>query len=488
MTKMRILIIVFFVFLPLRAMAEAGKTGASFLSLGNGGRSAGMGEAQTALAEGANAIYWNPAGLGLTPSHELTLTHMQYFEDVTQQYAGLAIPLKKGRWGGMGISITHFSITDIEGRDATSARTDTLEEKDLSLQMSYGVRFLGDEGGFERDGLYMGAGVKRVSQDLAGVSAETMAFDVGFQYRPGRQMVRQFGEWIRRVSLGASSLNMGSGLKFDKEETSLPQNTKVGLGYTHFIWGDALNLAVDLNRGKDGTSKISGGGEFWIRNTFAVRLGYVGSQDVGNGLRAGAGFRFQTMQLDYAWAAFGDALGDTHRFSLGLRFGPGAVTAHDGLKGDLVKFHLSEAQGYLNSGSYHEAVLEANRVLAVDPKNAQALNLLMDAGEKLKPVDSLPSPSPETPQSPSPEPSSEISPDPSPEASSESSPEVAPEPSTSEPSLESSPEVAPEPPASESSSDTSSDPSPASSEIPSDFRGPSQPSPESSPVKEDGHE
>jgi len=392
MKKTVIPIMAAIIFLPALMFAEAGKTGAGFLSLGNGARAAAMGEAQTAAAEGVSAIYWNPAGLGLTPAHEITLTQVQYFEDVTEQYGGLAIPLKKGRLGGLGLSFTNFSVSNIEGRDAQSTRTGTVQEKDLSLQMSYGLRVLGEEDSYERDGLYLGAGIKRISEDLAGVSANTMALDAGLQYRPGPKMVQACGEWVRRVSLGVSSLNMGKGLTFDREETPLPQEVKFGVGYTHFLWGDALNLAMDISKPRDNRTRASGGGEFWIKNVFAVRAGYINDQDVGNGVRAGAGFRFQTMEVDYAWAAYGKQLGDTHRFTLSFRFGEGAVAAYEGMKADLVKFHLSEAQDQLNAGSYHEAILEANEILEVDPKNAEALHVLMEAGEKMKPVESLPEP------------------------------------------------------------------------------------------------
>ena len=193
MKKMYFLIVL--LSLPVLASASAGTSGAQFLFLGNGARATGMGEAQTASAEGANAIYWNPAGLGLTPFHELTLTHLQYFEDVSQQYAALALPVKKGRLGGVGLSATHFSIKDIEARDATSAKLGTVQEKDVSLQLSYGLRVAGGGNGFERDGLYLGAGIKRISEELAGVSANAVGFDAGLQYRPGPLMVRGFGEW-----------------------------------------------------------------------------------------------------------------------------------------------------------------------------------------------------------------------------------------------------------------------------------------------------
>ena len=66
------------------------------------------------------------------------------------------------------------------------------------------------------------------------------------------------------------------------------------------------------------------------------------------------------------------------------------MKAQAGLQTDLVQYHLSQAEDDLSVGSYYEAVLEANRVLDADPRNPQALQILVEAGEKMKPADSLP--------------------------------------------------------------------------------------------------
>src|ERR1044071_2840573 len=113
-------ILVFISLVPFIS-AGPGKSGLGFLTLGNGARAIGMGEAQTALAEGSNAIYWNPAGLGLTPFPEITMTHAELFQDSSEQYAGLAIPLRKGEHGTVGFSATRFAISNIEERDAQSS-------------------------------------------------------------------------------------------------------------------------------------------------------------------------------------------------------------------------------------------------------------------------------------------------------------------------------------------------------------------------------
>jgi len=161
---MKIRLTVFIIFLSASQLhAASGKTGLDFLSLGNGARSIGMGEAQTALAEGSNAVYWNPSGLGLAQFPEVTLTHAELFQDAAEQYAALVVPVKKGKRGTIGFSATRFAITNIESRDANSNLLGTVEQEDLNLQMSYGLRIGSEEHRLERDGVYLGAGAKRIS-------------------------------------------------------------------------------------------------------------------------------------------------------------------------------------------------------------------------------------------------------------------------------------------------------------------------------------
>ena len=51
---------------------QPGTAGFQFLKLGVGARPVAMGSAYTAVADDANALFWNPAGLGITKSFQGT--------------------------------------------------------------------------------------------------------------------------------------------------------------------------------------------------------------------------------------------------------------------------------------------------------------------------------------------------------------------------------------------------------------------------------
>ena len=63
-------------------VGEPGNSGFVFLRLGNGARASGMGEAFTAVADGATSIYWNPAGMAGVEGVELSVTHTEWLVDI----------------------------------------------------------------------------------------------------------------------------------------------------------------------------------------------------------------------------------------------------------------------------------------------------------------------------------------------------------------------------------------------------------------------
>ena len=57
---------------PARAIqTDVGTAAAQFLQIGAGARSLGMGDAYTAVVEGPDSAYWNPAGSILPESRKL---------------------------------------------------------------------------------------------------------------------------------------------------------------------------------------------------------------------------------------------------------------------------------------------------------------------------------------------------------------------------------------------------------------------------------
>ncbi len=120
--------------------------------------------------------------------------------------------------------------------------------------------------------------------------------------------------------------NAGTTLTFISAAEPSPLNTKLGLAWDlHFNDANKLLLVYDINHPIDTSNpdytawRQNLGVEYWLFNTLALRGGYELGYDLG-GLTAGAGFRWDNLEVDYAFVPDG-LVGNTHRISLDYAFG-----------------------------------------------------------------------------------------------------------------------------------------------------------------------
>src|ERR1700691_1797729 len=105
---------------PARADFTSGYNGtttAEFLSLGVGARAVAMGQAYSAAADDATALYWNPAALTNVKGGQVTLMHAAYIASSYYDYAAAAKNL--GSYGAVGAGLQYFSLGGINGTDAS---------------------------------------------------------------------------------------------------------------------------------------------------------------------------------------------------------------------------------------------------------------------------------------------------------------------------------------------------------------------------------
>lgn len=285
----------------------AGTTAAPFLGLGVSARAIAMGEAQSAVAEGPDALYWNPAGLGRLRSPALSFMHASYLQGIFYDYAAYDHPL--ARQGTLGASVQYFSSAEFDQLDAAGNPAGSLRLSDLALTLGYGQtlrpRLLRN--------VSLGAGVKFVRSSIVD-SAQTGALDLGGLWAPSD-----------RFRAGIALQNLFGKLKFHDEADSLPLNFKLG---TALLPARDWLFAFDFNVPQGETPYAGVGGEYCRRLDGSLwgagRLGYnsrtAGSIDGFSGMSLGFGAGWKRASLDFAWAPFGD-LGNAYRVSLGYDFG-----------------------------------------------------------------------------------------------------------------------------------------------------------------------
>ncbi|MDD5304131.1 MAG: PorV/PorQ family protein [Elusimicrobia bacterium] len=281
------------------AGAAAGAESFDFLLFDPSARAAGLGGAYTALASDANALFYNPAGLGRIKAHEVTFMHNRYVEGLTQEYAGLATRQ------GWGLNVNRLDFGGI-------SRT-RVESPDGGLG-SAGLTDMALSGGYGRalsESLSVGAGAKFIRETLDGVSAGGFAVDAG---------VLAAVSSLPGLTLGAALLNAGPGVRFQSRRESLPLLGRAGAAFSFRTNKTENTAAFDATKARTDTVRVGIGVETIFEKLLALRLGFSDRGDAGLGLACGVGFLWKALAVDFAFVPFGD-LGSVNRLSLTFRWG-----------------------------------------------------------------------------------------------------------------------------------------------------------------------
>jgi tetratricopeptide (TPR) repeat protein len=332
------------------ASAGVGTTGGNFLLMGGGARPLAMGDAYVALADDSSSVFWNPAGLARMDFPGLNYMYNQWFIDIKHQYFDFGYPTDNGTFGG---SYSLLDSGDIQGYDAGGSMEAVFKAQDSALSFCWS-RMVNDR-------LSIGVNLKSFSESLENYSATSTALDLGllFDIDPS---------W----RFGAALQNVGSPLKFVAEQTPLPQTYRLGLAHKRGFFDDDISLAFDYVSSAGSNSSLNFGGEYLFRNLLALRAG-----SSKGALRAGVGLMSGQFGLDYAYLSHAD-LGAAHQVSISYSFGGRDKREAKALE------HLTLAKAYYNEHRFSEVIVEINKVLRLEPENAEARALLTKAKQALE--------------------------------------------------------------------------------------------------------
>ncbi len=300
---------------PIASAYEPGTSGLLFLRLGVSERAVAMGEAYTALATDATALYWNPAGLASVSNTQLHLMHNEWISSVRQEFVGLAHPT---RLGTFAIGVTGLTMDDMERRDdlPSSVPLGHFSAFDLAVHGGYGRELL--------ENLELGFAVKWIYSRLDEENAKGYLIDMGLRHE----------SVIPGITLAATLMHFGSKFSYLDEEFDAPRTIKLGAAWSRSLGrgGDsALNLAydllllsdsdtesdADLGESKSLNARHHMGLEYDHQHLAALRFGYKVGYD-SQALSFGAGVRWQQFQFDYAFLPVDNDLGNSHRMGITL--------------------------------------------------------------------------------------------------------------------------------------------------------------------------
>lgn len=276
----------------------AGSVNAAPIDLQIGCRPQGMGGAFVAIADDANAGYWNPAGLINVKTKELGFMYLKPMnvDDIAVSYSSLAVPF--GPNWGIGVSYLNNMANLQEGRGVTNEES-KISESTFILSGAHKFTTV----------LSAGINIKRFGLDSSLANGGGFGYDMGLLYDyPIKKN--------NKLLIGIVLRNFLADLKGE----SLPATVRLGVASK--LYNERLIIAADVNtkkgvnEKKDYSIQHHAGCEVEVAEGIWLRAG----EDREN-LTAGIGFVVRNWQLDYSFNKLEDYdLDYSHRASVLVKF------------------------------------------------------------------------------------------------------------------------------------------------------------------------
>ncbi|RIA10245.1 hypothetical protein OE09_2100 [Flavobacteriaceae bacterium MAR_2010_72] len=308
-----------------------------FMNIGVDAAALGMSNAVVSHTGDVNSGYWNPAGLVNIEDNQLALMHSSYFANIANyNYIGYAMPLDDR--SAVGISLIRFGVDDIldttqlidDQGNINYDRISLFSTADYGLTVSY-ARSL------PIDGLTYGVNAKIIRR-IIGDFATSWGFglDLGVQFEANdwkfgvmaRDITTTFNAWAfddEKLATIQDAVEGQNQTVPDKTEITIPK-LQLGLSKTFmFNYDYSLLTAFDLNvRFEENNDIISSsvvsvnpalGFEFGYTDLVFLRAGLGNfqnelqidnSEDLTFQPSFGLGFKYNGIQIDYAFTDIGD--------------------------------------------------------------------------------------------------------------------------------------------------------------------------------------
>jgi len=313
---------------------RTGTSGAPELRLAVGARSIALAGSDLGTVSGAEALFYNPAGIVETKAHtELLFSHAEYIADMKLNY--IAVTQAMGN-GAIGVSAKVLSIGDMvyTTESAPDGTGETFAPTFSTLGLSYARRMT--------DRVDFGATLNYTAEHILQEQASGVSFGFGFEYDTDFNGAR----------LGMAMTNVGPNMQYGGTDLNHLQQLP---GYNPFIAPRDLGLStatfelptsfqfglsLPLIRGGQNVFTVHGayinnsfavdegrvGAEFVYQKVFALRGGYKITSNTDDlfGLSYGAGLRVPlgaaSMWVDYAGQPVSKYFDDVQHLGLTLQF------------------------------------------------------------------------------------------------------------------------------------------------------------------------
>lgn len=297
--------------------SRAGTSASSFLKIDAGSpRAQALGNAYVSIADGPEALFWNPAGAASATTRELQFSYLDYLQGYKARTLGYLQPIGKTI---VGVTLNYmdmggFDYRDSQGRPQYSG--------DHPVQNFVGGLSLAR--GFFNQKLQLGGTAKYINEKLDSNRYTNVGFDVGAKLR-----------LVNWLGLGGAIVNIG-----DKDE--MPRGWRLGADFNTRYF----TVSGEYMKYRDDNARYGVGLEIHIPEdllqvaVFNLRVGYYTRDNTGTNTKDswvsdlgleetskvsfGVGIYSSELfgygaSIDYAVTPFG-ALGTSQQIAIAIQF------------------------------------------------------------------------------------------------------------------------------------------------------------------------
>ncbi len=316
-------------------ISRKGTTGADQLLIPVGARSISTAGAFLSNTYGAEAIYYNPAGLAGSTRSEVLFSYMNYFADINISY--FATGFNVGDIGTFGISYKaidfgNIPVTTESNPEGTGANYSPAY---YTLGFTYAKTVT--------DRVRAGVTMKYISEGIMSTRAQGLGFDFGVQYKfvgdlsigvaiknIGADMVYEGQDLENRTTVPGGAPNTNGNALFSPvvEAFQLPSYFELSSVYSfNFNDNNLLMVGTTFQNNNALEDQLKLGTEYKFMNLLSLRAGYdylLQNQNTNQyGLDYGVGIEYSMdsflVNLDYAYRSMKDFSGN-HVFAVKLSF------------------------------------------------------------------------------------------------------------------------------------------------------------------------
>jgi len=327
-----------FLFFVLSHSQNNSKYSNEFMNIGVDASSISMSGAVTSSINDVNSGYWNPAGLTAVEQGEISLMHSNYFANIANyNYVAYAKPIDNQ--SAIGLSMIRFGVDDIldttqlidDQGNINYDRINLFSAVDYGFIISYARKMLTKEISYGINTKI----IRRIIGDFA--SSWGFGLDIGLQLKTSNNW--RFGLMARDISTTYNSWSINETRlidiqnAIDGQNQDIPNSTEItipkiqlGISKLHNInYEYSLLTSFDLIMKFEQNNNLISSEFVSINPAIGLELGYTDSVffrlGIGNFQNEigfdnstnltfqpnfGLGFKFNNLEIDYAFTDIGD--------------------------------------------------------------------------------------------------------------------------------------------------------------------------------------